>query len=204
MKHKTKRNVKKVRISNIELPNYKKSKITISLSLGKYDRMNKLITRVLLLIIIPFPSFAQTEKDSTGAHFTFLTSRAYDFGAVLTNSFTTAKFEFKNSGTTPLIIKSISGSPKGLKSPNYKLILSYPQSPVMPGMQGIIEFTFKAAGDTGSFKNEILVTSNATPLKYPLLYITGVVYTEYDHTDTAKKQTIPAGFSSPVIGTDTK
>jgi hypothetical protein len=143
-------------------------------------------------------------QDATGAQFTFLTPRAHDFGSVYINSNSSYKFEFKNTGKTPLIIKSINGSPKGLNSPNYKMIISYSQSPVMPGMLSAIEVTFKAQGDTGIFKNQILITSNATPDKFPLLYISGIIIPEFAPAQERVPSPAPPEFSEQTITTNTK
>ena len=168
--------------------------------------MNKYLI-AFLFFIISATSFAQTGKDqaitNAGPKFNFITKRAYDFGGVYQNAYVTYQFSFKNTGTTPLIIKELHSSSKGINSPAYKMVLSWTKTPIPPGQTGMIEIAVKAQNDTGAFKSFVYASSNACPTNYPLLYITGKIV--HDLTEVPKtEQLIPVEFLEPIISTNSK
>jgi hypothetical protein len=169
--------------------------------------MAQRIFSILYFLFLAFPSFAQagnappSSADTVGPQFYFINNdRAHDFGAIELNATVTYKFEFKNSGSQPLVIKEMHCSPKGINSPPYKIILSYTQSSVRPGQTGIIEVTFRSQGDVGSFKNIVYVTSNVTGANYPLLFITGaIIPVQGKQEPPVTETTIPDEFLHPLI-----
>lgn len=116
--------------------------------------------------------------DSNGPQFSFITSRIHDFGSVLLNSNTFYEFQFKNIGNEPLVITDMHEE-KGMRELSYKIQINYPKKPIKPGRRGSISIKFVAQDETGSFKKEIYVTSNATSNNYPLLLIFGAVVPEH-------------------------
>ncbi len=77
------------------------------------------------------------------------------------------KFEFKNTGSAPLIIQRVTAS-CGCTTPNWT------KSPVEPGKTGFIEVSYNPIGRPGAFTKSISVFSNATNER-EILYISGHV-----------------------------
>lgn len=165
--------------------------------------MNKLL--ILFLLLVPgLPAFAQITGDTTikkrGPQFNFINNdRAHDFGGVEKNTTETYQVQFKNSGDEPLIITGIQATPhKG--NPLYDIKIKWSQTPVKPGKKAIIVVSFSAKEDIGSFANELLVTSNAAPANYPLLYVTGAIVPEKRNIEPKQKEpVIPIEMLQPVI-----
>lgn len=164
---------------------------------------------ILLFTVISSLSHAQdraTAADTSGPQFHFFNNdRAHDFGSIMINGNSEYRFEFRNSGTQPLIITGMRSVVKGLNTPPYKVLINYPQSPIRPGNKGIITATVVAQGNTGSFKCEVLVNSNAAPPNYPLLLLTGAIVP--DHGEVVPTKTEPKvnlEFLAPVIRANTK
>ncbi len=164
---------------------------------------------ILLFTIISGLSYAQTQTivpDTSGPQFYFFNNdRAHDFGSIMINGNSEYRFEFKNSGTQPLIIKGMRSVVKGLNTPPYKVLINYPQSPIRPGNKGLITATVVAQGNTGSFKCEVLVNSNAAPPDYPLLLLTGAIVPDHGEAIPAKTEPkVNVEFLAPVIRSNTK
>jgi hypothetical protein len=92
---------------------------------------------------------------------------SFDFGQVKAGTKVTHEFEFKNNGTSPLIISDAKAS-CGCTVPDY------PKAPIAPGETGKIKVVFDSSGRTGTQHKVVTVTSNAIP---PLteVYLTGEV-----------------------------
>jgi Protein of unknown function (DUF1573) len=173
-------------------------------------------TRILLILLIavavsPFRVCAQDNaadknKNTTGAVVNFINNdRIHDFGTMLVNGSDEYKFEFVNSGTEPLVIKEMHGTGKGLNMPAFKLLVSYPQGAIAPGQRSAITVMVKALNESGSFKSEVYITSNATGPKYRLLLIKGNIVSEPGNA--APKITDTAGaaqFNNPVVGNNAR
>lgn len=164
---------------------------------------------ILYFAFISALSYAQTETvgpDTSGPQFNFFNAdRAHDFGSIMLNGNAEYRFEFRNSGTQPLIITRMRSVVKGLNTPPYKVLINYPQNPIRPGNKGVITATVVAQGNTGSFKCEVLVNSNAAPPDYPLLLLTGAIVP--DHGEVVPTKTEPkvnVEFLAPVIRANTK
>ena len=94
----------------------------------------------------------------------------YDFGEMSNQNNARYQFEFKNTGTEALIISDI-------KCDNSDLKFQWPGKPVKPGKKGVITvvYTPKAGAESGSFKSDIIITSNATEQPYPFLHLSGAI-----------------------------
>ena len=103
---------------------------------------------------------------SGGATISFV-KNSFDFGQVKAGTKVTHEFEFKNNGTSPLIISDAKAS-CGCTVPDY------PKAPIAPGETGKIKVVFDSSGRTGTQHKVVTVTSNAIP---PLteVYLTGEV-----------------------------
>lgn len=73
-----------------------------------------------------------------------------DFGNIPQGIPATAKFKFKNTGTTPVTLKDVKAS-CGCTAPNW------PKEPVMPGETSVIEATYNAASPN-QFQKNVTVT----------------------------------------------
>lgn len=158
------------------------------------------VVLTLLYLIIYIPAFAQ---NAAAPQFNFINNdRGRDIGGMAINSATSFQVQFKNSGDSPLVITDMHLSPNDAGGPPRNIQIKWPPKPVRPGKKGIITVTIKAGGEIGSFKNEILVTSNATTANYPLLYLTGAIVPEVRERTKSKddEPVIPIEFLVPVIG----
>lgn len=91
----------------------------------------------------------------------------HDFGEITAGDIIDHKFNFKNTGNAPLVVKSTSVT-CGCTIP------SYPFIPIEPGESGYIGVTYNSVGKSGSQNPSITVITNASPAKY-VLTMEGVV-----------------------------
>lgn len=121
--------------------------------------MKKIFSLFVALFVFVAVSYAQkgVAKFSTETH---------DFGKVPQGTPVTHVFEFKNSGSDPIIISDASAS-CGCTKPTFS------REPVMPGKTGSVSATFNAAG-VGPFNKSVTVTSNAEASSV-VLYLKGEV-----------------------------
>ena len=80
-------------------------------------------------------------------------STIYDFGQIAQDVPVVAEFSFKNTGKTPIIVKSAQGS-CGCT------VTEFPQTPILPNQTAIIKGTFNAKA-VGAFAKTITVETNA-------------------------------------------
>lgn len=93
----------------------------------------------------------------------------HDFGKVEQGKPVTYVFEFKNTGSTPVIIDDAQAS-CGCTKPNWT------REAVMPGKTGMVSATFNAAA-MGPFNKSVTVISNAETGNM-MLYLKGEVVTQ--------------------------
>lgn len=93
--------------------------------------------------------------------------KTYNFGSVQDGAIVEYSYRFKNSGTTPLIINSATGS-CGCTVPEK------PEQPILPGETGFIKVKFDSKGRVGATHKTVTITSNANP-EFPVLELTGEV-----------------------------
>ena len=119
----------------------------------------------ILIAALIMPSVAATKS---GAAITFR-EKAWDFGLIDENGGPVShEFEFKNTGTEPLIIISATAS-CGCTRP------TYPTAPIKPGETGKIKVTYLPAGRPGEFDKAVKVRTNAKTGKKFSLKISGTV-----------------------------
>jgi hypothetical protein len=94
-------------------------------------------------------------------------SESYDFGKIKQGEKVKISFKFKNSGTQPLIISSASAS-CGCTVP------SYPEEPVAPGAEAIINVEFDSNGKLGMQTKTITLVANTIP-NTKVLYLRGEI-----------------------------
>ncbi|GAB3756590.1 DUF1573 domain-containing protein [Spirosoma pomorum] len=107
----------------------------------------------------------------------------HDFGKIEQGKPVTHVFDFKNTGSDPVIINDAQAS-CGCTKP------SFSREPIMPGKSGQISATFNAAAP-GQFTKTVTVTSNAASSQ-AVLYLKGEVVSQKEAqtaTDAKKKST---------------
>ena len=100
----------------------------------------------------------------------------HDFGKVEQGKPVTHVFEFKNTGSDPVVINDAQAS-CGCTKPNWT------REPVMPGKTGTVSATFNAAA-AGPFNKSVTVTSNAEAGQ-TVLYLKGEVVTQKEASTAA-------------------
>ena len=100
----------------------------------------------------------------------------HDFGKVEQGKPVTYVFEFKNTGSDPVVINDAQAS-CGCTKPNWT------REPVMPGKTGTVSATFNAAA-AGPFNKSVTVTSNAEAGQ-TVLYLKGEVVTQKEASTAA-------------------
>jgi len=83
------------------------------------------------------------------------TDTIHDFGTVQEGTMATYEFNFKNTGTAPVILQNVQAS-CGCTTPNWT------KDPIAPGQSSKITVTYNSQGRPGSFNKTITVTSNAS------------------------------------------
>lgn len=113
--------------------------------------MNKLFY-TLVLITISALGFSQSKT----AQISFDTD-VHDFGTIKEESGKVSyKFEFVNTGTTPLLIETVKAT-CGCTAPNWT------RQPIAPGGKGFVAATYDPAGRPNAFTKYLYVTSNSNP-----------------------------------------
>ncbi len=121
--------------------------------------------RFLILLLFFFTSVTALFAD---AKIKF-TTKTHDFGTIQEkDGDVTAKFEFTNTGDSPLLITRATAT-CGCTSPEH------PKKPLRPGEKGEITVTYHAKGRPGPFDKSIYVFSNDAQNEKVLLTITGNV-----------------------------
>lgn len=93
-------------------------------------------------------------------------SQTHDFGKIEQGKPATHMFEFKNTGTDPIIISDATAS-CGCTKPTWS------REPIMPGKTGSVSATYNAAA-MGPFNKSVTVTSNGETQSV-VLYLKGEV-----------------------------
>ena len=83
---------------------------------------------------------------------------SHDFGKIQEGDKVNYKFNFTNTGKTPLIISSAVAS-CGCTTPDW------PKGPIKPGEGGLINVTFNSMGKKGLQDKMITITANTNPPK---------------------------------------
>lgn len=141
--------------------------------------MKKLILLAALTLGTVTVSQAQTKKNTTEATTTTTQkvngpevnweNEVIDYGTIAKGSNGAREFRFTNTGTTPLVINSASGS-CGCTVP------TKPTEPIMPGQSGVIGVKYDTQR-VGPFTKTVTVSTNASD-KPKVLTIKGTVTAE--------------------------
>jgi len=91
----------------------------------------------------------------------------HDFGKIVQGEKVAYSFKFKNTGKGDLIITSANGS-CGCTVP------SYPDAPIPPGGEGVIDVVFNSDGKSGQQNKKITIVANTVP-NTKVLAINGMV-----------------------------
>ncbi len=121
--------------------------------------MKKIFSLFVALFVLVAVSYAQKGVLK-------FTKETHDFGKVEQGKPVTFVFEFKNTGTDPVVINDAQAS-CGCTKP------SFSREPVMPGKTGSVSATYNAAS-AGPFNKSVTVTSNAEAGQ-TVLYLKGEV-----------------------------
>lgn len=125
----------------------------------------------ILLILFCFSVHVYSAFAQEGAQIRFINKDSvYDFGNVNRDEPSSYQFEFKNTGHEALIITNI-------KSDDSDIKIRWPHKSVRHGKKGLIIVSYVPKPDAGpgSFKSDLLITSNATKDPYPFLHVSGAI-----------------------------
>ena len=109
---------------------------------------------------------AGAEEGVDVPEFTF-ESEVHDFGTIVQGEKVAYAFKFKNTGKADLIITSAKGS-CGCTVPEW------PQDPVAPGEEGVIDVVFNSDGKSGQQNKKVTIVANTVP-NTKVLAINGTV-----------------------------
>jgi hypothetical protein len=116
--------------------------------------MRKKILVLFAAMVFGLGFTAKAQQKSPTASFATTT---HDFGQIKeTDGLATYKFEFTNTGATPLILKNVQAS-CGCTTPNW------PKEPILPGTKNSIIVSYNPQNRPGHFEKQITVTSNGDP-----------------------------------------
>ncbi len=95
------------------------------------------------------------------------TKETHDYGTIKNGADGTCSFEFKNTGTEPLIISMAKGS-CGCTVPEW------PKEPIAPGAKASIKVKYDTSR-AGAINKNVTITSNAVNEPTKIIYIKGTV-----------------------------
>ena len=128
--------------------------------------MKKLLLFILFLPLFCTPGYAQGK-----AAISFVNrDSVYDFGGIALGTKARYQFEIKNTGDAPLTITDVKSETGAFK-------FKWSGKPVKPHKKTEIYVTYTPGENTdvGTFKTNVLITSNATPQPYPYIHLSGEV-----------------------------
>lgn len=96
-----------------------------------------------------------TQQAATnGPKFNFTGGDTYDFGTIQEGPAAVHKFEFKNTGNSPLIIMNATASCSCT-------VPEWPRQPILPGKTGEVTVSYTTQGHVGPFMKDVYIQSNA-------------------------------------------
>lgn len=111
------------------------------------------VITLIASLLTAIPIMAAEKEDKPKIEFA---SRSHNFGAIPENGGpVTAVYEFTNTGTSPLIILSVTNGGCGCTKPKF------PTQPIKPGEKSQIKVTFNPEGRLGSVNRTVRVSTNA-------------------------------------------
>jgi hypothetical protein len=108
-----------------------------------------------------------TQKVVTDGPVVSFSESKFDFGTIKEGEVVKHTFNFKNTGTQPLIISEVRVT-CGCTTPDWT------RTPVAPGQTGFITAQFNSTGKPGQNNKVITVVSNSVTGNVPLSFITNV------------------------------
>lgn len=128
--------------------------------------MKKIINLIFAVTVLFTVACSQVDDGKTNAEMTFKEDLTFDYGTIQQNGDGVHEFEFKNTGSDPLIITNVKSS-CGCTVP------SYPKGPIKKGDKEKIHVKYNTK-HLGTFRKTITVYSNAknSPI---ILHIKGEV-----------------------------
>lgn len=128
--------------------------------------MKKLLFSLAIAGIVLFANNVTAQEVASGAKIEF-SKDVHDYGTIEQGADGTCEFEFKNTGTAPLIIQTAKGS-CGCTVP------SYPKEPIAPGASASIKVKYDT-NRVGPINKNVTITSNATNEPTKVIRIKGTV-----------------------------
>jgi hypothetical protein len=128
--------------------------------------MKKLLFSLAIAGIGFFMNTAVAQEVASGAAIDF-NKEVHDYGTIEQGADGTCEFEFKNTGTAPLIIQTAKGS-CGCTVP------SYPKEPIAPGASASIKVKYDT-NRVGPINKSVTITSNASNEPTKVIRIKGNV-----------------------------
>ena len=128
--------------------------------------MKKVFFSLLMTFVAAVAMNKAVAQVETGAKIEF-TKETHDYGTVKYGADGTCTFEFKNTGTEPLIIANAKGS-CGCTVPEW------PKEPIAPGATGTIKVKYDTMR-TGAINKSVTISSNAVNEPEKVIYIKGSV-----------------------------
>lgn len=125
--------------------------------------MKKILSLLTICLTVAFAAVA-----NDGAAIKFERTK-HDFGTIHADCGTVScDYTFTNTGSTPLVIISVSNGGCGCTTP------SFPKEPIAPGKTGTITIHFNPAGRKGEFNRVVQVKTNASKKRESLRF-SGVI-----------------------------
>ena len=125
--------------------------------------MKRISITLLLTIIMGGMLFAQNKPDVK------FDKSTYDYGSIKEEvEVAVSKFEFTNTGTSPVIIQRVVAS-CGCTSPTYT------REPVLPGKKGEVKVAYSTVYRPGTFRKSIRVYTNVPDTVYNLTILGNVI-----------------------------
>jgi hypothetical protein len=128
--------------------------------------MKKVILSLIVMFVAVLAINKAVAQADAGAKIEF-TKETHDYGTIKNGADGTCSFEFKNTGTEPLIISMAKGS-CGCTVPEW------PKEPIAPGAKASIKVKYDTSR-AGAINKNVTITSNAVNEPTKIIYIKGTV-----------------------------
>jgi hypothetical protein len=122
--------------------------------------MKKLLSLILFFAIAGISAHAQTSEGPKNGPIIVFSENSFDFGDITQGDTVKHIFNFKNTGTAPLILSEVITT-CGCTAPKWT------NQPILPGKTGEIAITYDSKGKEGVQNKVITVLSNSvnTPVR---------------------------------------
>lgn len=140
--------------------------LVVALALNSCESSSR--NRIIGTDSIESPASLRDQKDQKLPRIEF-DQTEFSTGKITQGEVRTFEYNFKNTGTAPLIISEVSGSCGCMIAKNY------PKGKIMPGEGGTIEVEFNSDDKWGTQTVTVNVTTNAIPAFTQLIIRTEIV-----------------------------